>query len=78
MEEQKKPLFIKGCELERLKGHTDSVTSLASAPAFENEGSFYSNKFLTAGVFASGSEDGTIRLWDIRVNKYSLIILVQQ
>lgn len=67
MEEEK---FVKCCTLERLAGHTGPVTALASAPAFDNEGSFYSKAFITEGVLASGSEDGTVRVWDSRVNKY--------
>ncbi len=63
--------FIKSCTLERLKGHTGAVTALTGmAPVEENESSFYSKKFMADGVFASGSEDGTIRIWDARVNKY--------
>ena len=67
--EEKKSDFLKFCILERLKGHTAAVTCLACAPAFENEGSFYSKSMLVEGVLASGSDDGTIRIWDSRVNK---------
>jgi len=73
MEEEKKSPFLKSCVLERLKGHTGTVTALTKIGPFENEGSFYSKTSLQEGVFASGSEDGTIRLWDIRVNKYFLL-----
>eukprot|EP00826_Nyctotherus_ovalis_P019226 TRINITY_DN15892_c0_g1_i1.p1 TRINITY_DN15892_c0_g1~~TRINITY_DN15892_c0_g1_i1.p1 ORF type:complete len:142 (+),score=23.72 TRINITY_DN15892_c0_g1_i1:71-496(+) len=73
MEEEK---FVKSCILERLTGHMAAVTALASAPAFDNEGSFYSKTFITEGVLASGSEDGTIRVWDSRVNKYGREVTV--
>ena len=68
--EKKTPNFVTECTLERLKGHTGTITALASASSAENEGSFYSKSNFAEGVFASGSEDGTIRIWDLRVNKY--------
>ncbi len=71
MEEEKKkpPQFLSECSLERLKGHTGSVTALAAAPMVENGDSFYSKSRITEGVFASGSEDATIRIWDSRINR---------
>ena len=70
---EKQETFVKECTLERLKGHTAAVTALAFAPSVDNPESFYTHAIQSEGVFASGSEDGTIRVWDLRVNKYIVL-----
>ena len=48
-----------GSEKNELKGHKGSVLCLDVNHRSDNNGA----------IFASGSEDSTVRIWDLRINR---------
>jgi WD40 repeat protein len=53
-----------------LKGHTNSINCLCICESIINAHFYYNADKLTKGVLASGSDDNSIRIWDLNTDKY--------
>ena len=52
-----------------LKGHTNSINCLCISESIINTHFYYNPERLTKGVLASGSDDNSIRIWDLNTDK---------
>lgn len=53
-----------------LKGHTNSVNCLCTCEGVVNTHFYYNPERLVKGVLGSGSDDNSMRIWDLNTNKY--------